>query len=140
MDAAVRQFLAGVPPNVREIVKALRALVLAAAGPTTESLLWRSLSYHRPELGGRVKGAVCLITPKSDHVELGFIHGALLPDPGHVLTGVRRSKRVVRVTAPAGVRHDKALHDLIRAAAEIRPVGDKSGVPGPARGCTRGPR
>jgi hypothetical protein len=123
MNSDVRHFLANLPTNTRRTVKSLRALVLAAAGPTTESVLWRSLSYHRPELGGRVKGAVCLITPKTEYVELGFIHGTLLPDPSHLLTGHRRSKRVVRIADATKLRNNRSLHDLIRAAARIRPGG-----------------
>ena len=121
MNAEVRRFLAGVPNDLRRIVEDLRVLVVAAAGPTTaETVVWRSLSYHRPESGGRVKGAVCLITPKAGHVELGFIHGVRLPDPVHLLTGHLRSKRVVRITATTDLRNNRALCDLIRAATEVR--------------------
>lgn len=137
MNADVRQFLASVPKNLQKTVKTLRELVLSAADGTTESVLWRSLSYHRPELGGRVKGAVCLITPKADCVELGFIHGVLLPDPGHLLTGQLRSKRVVRITATTDLLNDKTLPDLIRTAVAIRPVEGESGNRGLTRGCTR---
>jgi len=121
MNAEVREFLTHVPRNLRATVKALRRLVLAAAGGTVESVLWRSLSYHRPELGGRVKGAVCLITPKTDHVELGFIHGILLPDPGRLLTGHGRSKRVIRMTSMADLSDTRMLAALVRAAVTIRP-------------------
>jgi hypothetical protein len=122
MDADVRGFLAAVPTDLQRTVKAVRELVLSAAAGTTESVLWRSLSYHRPELGGRVKGAVCLITPKTDYVELGFIHGVLLPDPEHLLTGRLRSKRVVRIAAAMNREDKRALRDLIQAAVTSRPV------------------
>jgi len=91
MRADVRAFLARVPRNRRETVKALRELVLAAAGGTVESVLWRSLSYHRPELGGRVKGAVCLITPKTDHgvAVAGASFTVLLAHDGKVVSPPR---------------------------------------------------
>ena len=130
MNAEVCEFLTHVPKNLRATVKALRGPVLAAADGTVESVLWRSLSYHRPELGGRVKGAVCLITPRTDYVELGFIHGILLPDPERLLTGHGRSKRVIRIASTADLSHTRKLAALIRAAATIRPR------PGPAK---RGP-
>jgi hypothetical protein len=119
MNPEIRQFLKAVPANLRPTVTALRQVVLGAAAGSKESVLWRSLSYHRPELGGRVKGAVCLITPKTDHVELGFIHGILLPDPQHLLTGEGVSKRVVRVTPETDL---SSLEELIRAAVRIRPT------------------
>ena len=128
MDPEVRDFLADVPRDLRHTVNVLRRLVLAAAPRLSETVLWRSLSYHRPELGGRVKGAVCLITPKADHVELGFIHGVLLPDPRGMLTGHGRSKRVIRIDDAADLEADEPLADLIRAAVVTRPVGDGSDV------------
>lgn len=119
--ADVRTFLSGLPAGTVRIAKALRRLVLAAAPGTRESIVWGSLSYHRPELGGRVKGAVCLITPRADHVELGFIHGVLLADPEHLLEGERRSKRVVRITAVPDPAQAAMLEALVRAAAVTRP-------------------
>ena len=91
-----------------------------AAPETSETVVWGSLSYHVPELGGRVKGAVCLIAPRRGHVELGFVHGALLPDPRGLLTGSQKEKRVVRVERIEDVRRP-GMFDLVKAAVEVRP-------------------
>jgi hypothetical protein len=53
-------------------------------------------------------------------VELGFIHGALLPDPRGLLTGNQKGKRVVRVERIEDVRR-RAVIDLVKAAVEVRP-------------------
>jgi len=81
-----------------------------------------SRSYHLAFLGGRVKGAVCQIGVRADRVELGFIHGVLLPDPGHLLRGTGKSKRIVRVDH-VGQYPARVLARLVRDAVEIRPDG-----------------
>lgn len=70
-----------------------------------------------------MKGAVCQITPKSACVVLGFIHGAFLHDPEHLLRGDRRSKRQVPIDSSRDVPK-AALRRLIRAALNFHPGGD----------------
>lgn len=113
-------FVRGLGVEQRRIVAALRKLVSTAAPEAVETVLWRSLSYHRPQLGGRVAGAVCLITPRPDCVHLGFIHGAALPDPRLVLRGNASMKRFVRIQSRQDIRVG-ALRDLIRSAARFDP-------------------
>lgn len=113
-------FFAHLPAPQRKIARALRALIRELVPEIAESVLWRSLSYHRPKIGGRVKGAVCLVTPKAGAVELAFIHGAALADPAHVLRGTRRSKRFLPIRDMAEV-DKQVLVDLIKAAAQYVP-------------------
>ena len=120
-STAVRELLAVLPPDVRRVATALRRMVRRAARGTSETVVWGSISYHVPELGGRVKGAVCLIAPRRGYVELGFIHGALLPDPRSLLTGNQKEKRVVRVERIEDARR-QALVNLVKAAVEVRPT------------------
>jgi len=113
----VSRFLARLPQGQRGVVRDLRRETTPA---TAETVLWKSLSYHRPNLGGRIKGAVCLITPKSDGIHLDFIHGVAIPDPAHLLRGEAKSKRFVLVRGVGDV--DRAnLKGLIAAAAEYDP-------------------
>ncbi|MFG0285529.1 MAG: DUF1801 domain-containing protein [Phycisphaerales bacterium JB039] len=122
MDAAdeVRRFIDGTPPAQRDLIRALRQLVLEVAPGASETVLWRSLSYHTPQQGGRVKGAICLITPRADCVHVGFIHGAALPDPAGILRGEGKSKRHFRLRSGQVIPRD-ALAELIRAAEAHRP-------------------
>jgi hypothetical protein len=116
----VKTFWARLPRQQREVVEALRLLVLQAASGAAESILWGSLSYHRPSFGGRIKGAVCLITPKADCIHLGFIHGASIPDPHRLLCGGGKAKRFVPVRSLADINREE-LRGLIHAAAEYDP-------------------
>jgi hypothetical protein len=126
----LRLFLAEVRPSQRKTIEVLRRLVRRSAGQAVETVLWRSLSYHRPEVGGRVKGAVCMITPRADGVQLGFIHGAALCDPEGLLHRSGIAKRFVAFRSSRDIPR-KPLSALIAAAA--RYVPGESRVPGRAR-------
>jgi hypothetical protein len=117
---ALKLFLAEVPPSQRTTIEALRRLVRRSAGGTVETVLWKSLSYHRPDVGGRVKGAVCMITPRPDGVQLGFIHGAALCDPQRLLHHSGIAKRFVAFRSARDIPR-KPLSALIAAAARYVP-------------------
>src|SRR5205085_11841024 len=93
--ADLNDFLDLLPPASRQLVVALRAVVRRIVPHAEESLVWRSLSYHRPEIGGRVKGAVCQIVVRRGLVRLDFVHGSRLTDPSSLLQGKQVSKRFV---------------------------------------------
>jgi hypothetical protein len=94
MATAVEAFLDALPPESRELVLALRDVVRRTAPHAEESLLWGGLSYHRPEVGGRVKGAVCQVVVKGGRVRLDFIHGVSTKDGGG-LTGLLLARGAV---------------------------------------------
>ncbi|MCK6459047.1 MAG: DUF1801 domain-containing protein [Planctomycetes bacterium] len=112
-------FVRRLPPRNRRLVAALRAVVRRAAPGAFESVLWGGLSYHRPEVGGRVKGAVCQIVVKGGVVRLDFIHGIRLKDPSRLLLGRLVSKRFVRIATVADARR-REVAALIREAASLR--------------------
>jgi hypothetical protein len=116
----VKLFPAGLPRRQGQIVAALRRLVRQTAPETTETVLWDSLSYHRSSFGGRIKGAVCLITLRPDCVQLGFIHGYALADPSRLLRGSGKAKRFVPIQNVQDI-DAQALSALIRAAAKYDP-------------------
>ena len=116
----LKDFLARVPPGQRQIVAALRRLIRQIAPETSETVLWDSLSCHRPSFGGRIKGAVCLITPKADCVHLAFIHGAALADPHHLLRGSGKAKRFVPIREVRDSER-QGLSALVKAAAQYDP-------------------
>lgn len=120
LDLDVEDFLESVPPQLRELIELLRNLVFDAAPGVAETHLWGGISYHRPWIGGRVKGAVCGIGINGDLVQLGFIHGRSLPDPEGLLTGEGKSKREVEFASVEDVPQG-AVHDLIRFAADFVP-------------------
>jgi hypothetical protein len=113
-------FVAGLSRQQRQVVARLRRLIRQAAPEAEETVLWGSLSYHRSSFGGRIKGAVCLITPRTDGVHLGFIHGAVLRDPLGLLRGTAKVKRFVPIQRAEDIDED-ALTDLIRESARYDP-------------------
>jgi hypothetical protein len=112
------RFLAGLAPGQIRIVRRLRRVVRRAAPRARESVLWGGLSYHRPEVGGRVKGAVCMIVAKDGRVRLDFIHGARLADPARLLRGAMKSKRFVSIESVADAERPE-VEDLVRRAASV---------------------
>ncbi|MFO0864480.1 MAG: DUF1801 domain-containing protein [Gemmataceae bacterium] len=121
MDADISEFIAGLPPDMRRLVSALRKLVRRTAPEAEESMVWGSLSYHRPNVGGRVKGSLCLIVAKKGEVRLDFIHGVRLADPASLLRGRQTSKRYVLIENRAMIDLPEVA-DLIRQAAEFDPA------------------
>jgi hypothetical protein len=108
-------------PETRRLVSALRDVVRRTVPDAEESLLWGGLSYHRPQVGGRVKGAVCQIVVKGDKVRLDFIHGIRLADPCGLLRGDRVSKRFVSIGSVPDAERPEVIA-LIQAAAALDPT------------------
>jgi hypothetical protein len=117
-QTGVNEFFDTLSPEVRSLVSALRRVVRRTSPRAEESVVWGSLSYHRPEVGGRVKGAVCQIVVKNGQVRLDFIHGMRLADPCGLLQGDRVSKRFVPIGAMTDTRRPEIVA-LIREAAAI---------------------
>ena len=120
-QADLKAFLDALAPETRQLVLALRDVVRRTAPHAEESLVWGALSYHRPEVGGRVKGAVCQIVAKDGQVRLDFIHGIRLADPCGVLQGDRVSKRFVPI-GTVGDAERPVIVALIREAAALDPT------------------
>jgi hypothetical protein len=114
----VRAHLDSLPPESCEIVLALRDVVRSTVPDAEETVLWGSLSYHTPWIGGRVKGALCQITAKRGEVRLEFIHGVRLADPAGLLRGDRLSKRYVPIDSSAEAQRPEIVN-LIREASTL---------------------
>ena len=86
-------FLQRTPAPLQEIVFELRNLVAEVAPDAVEVIRWGGLSYFHEKRGGVVSASICQIAIFDDHIGLGFIHGAFLPDPHHLLEGTQKAKR-----------------------------------------------
>lgn len=120
-NVSMHTFLASLSPQVRGTVSALREVVLRTVPQAEESVAWGGLSYHRPGVGGRVKGAVCQIVVKAGRVRLDFIHGIRLADPHRLLQGNRLSKRFVPIEDDADTERPEVVA-LIEEAANLDPT------------------
>ncbi len=116
-------FLDALSARDRKTVRALRDVIRTILRDAEESLLWGSLSFYLPAVGGRVKGAVCLITVKAGEIRLEFIHGVRLSDPADLLQGDRVSKRFLPISSVAEARRPEVAA-LIHEAAALHERGE----------------
>jgi len=102
----------------------LRDFVLEVAPEVAESNAFNALCYHKPDRPyGVIGGNVCMIGVRGDHVELGFIHGAFLPDPDGILEGKGKAKRHIVIRNRKDFRR-RAVKRLIRAALAHEPAAE----------------
>jgi hypothetical protein len=117
---AVEKFLQHTPEQFREIVLELRNIVASVAPCATEVILWKGISYYDEKRGGPVSAGICQVSILPDHVRLGFIHGAYLPDPRGLLEGDRKAKRFVRIYSYETAEWDY-YKDLITSSYKFDP-------------------
>lgn len=93
----IEKYLLHANPELRDIVLEIRNIVASITPGATESQHSRGFSYYFKERGGPVSAGICQIGIFSDHVRLGFIHGAFLPDPEGRLVGEPKYKKHLRI-------------------------------------------
>ena len=107
-------------PELRDIVLEIRNIVASVAPGVTEVQHRRGFSYYYQERGGPVSAGVCLIDIFADHVRLGFIHGAFLPDPQVLLVGDPKYKKHLRLYSYEHAPWD-TIRELIIASSRFDP-------------------
>ncbi len=109
------------PGALCDLVLELREVVLAAAPETVEAIKFNALCYYKPdEPFGSIGGNVCMISARHDFARLGFIHGASLPDPDHLLKGTAKAKRYIDLRSSRDLRRGP-IKKLIQAAVAHQP-------------------
>jgi len=122
--AAIARHLESCPAELCDLILTLREFVQEVAPEVHEAIKFNSLCYYKPNQPyGVIGGNVCGIGTKADRVQLGFIHGAFLPDPENLLQGTGKAKRHIEVRDATEIRRD-ALAALIRAAIAYTPTED----------------
>jgi hypothetical protein len=112
-----QKIIASAPADLQEIVLELRNLVAEVAPRATEKVHSRGFSYYFSDRGGPVSAGICQINLHEDHVRLGFIHGAFLPDPDGLLVGEPKYKKHLRLYSFATVDWDYCKALIIASAA-----------------------
>lgn len=116
----IEKHLQHVPRELCDIVLEIRNIVASVAPQATESQHSWGFSYYYKERGGPVSAGICQIGIFRDHVRLGFIHGAFLPDPEGLLVGEPKYKKHIRI-----YQYEQAsweyLRQLIVASAKFDP-------------------
>jgi hypothetical protein len=115
-DEQLSRMLRSEPPAVAALVERLRTVVLDAHPDLREKVNtgWHGIGYHHPR-GGYVVG----LFPRDGGVNVGFEHGADLPDPHGRLLGERRRTRDVRVEVGAGPDEEEIVVDYLDLAVDL---------------------
>ncbi len=116
----LEKFLQYAPRDYQEIVLELRNIVACVAPAATEKVLWNGLCYYDGRRGGPVSGGICMVSVEADHVCLGFVHGAFLPDPEGLLEGARKAKRFLRIRSYEAAPWDY-IKELITSSYNFDP-------------------
>lgn len=84
--------------------------------PEANELLYRTHALTAVfSLSERLGDAYCMLPIYTNHCNLGFNRGTLLPDPHHLLTGTGNLIRHIDIASPADYRNPK-VRTLVRAA------------------------
>jgi hypothetical protein len=96
----LRDLLADHSDEVADLTRRLRAFIRTNAARTGREGIprWHGLDFHHP-----ATGYVATLFPREHDVNVGFEHGADLPDPHGLLQGNRRQVRYLIFT-PRSVR------------------------------------
>jgi len=105
----IEKHLQYVPVELRDIVLEIRNIIASITPNATERQHSRGFSYYDKERGGPVSAGICQIGIFRDHIRLGFIHGAFLPDPHGLLVGEPKYKKHVRI-----YNYEQAPWDYLR--------------------------
>jgi hypothetical protein len=103
------------PPSVRHLAHELRKLIRRTLPKVDERAYdgWHGIGYH-----DRQSGYLAGIFPQPDCVKVYFEHGAVLPDPHHVLTGTGAQVRHVSCWPDVPVP-EQAIRELLAAAVRL---------------------
>ena len=117
-DPSVTDWLSNLPPELRAIVKQLRAVAQTQMPDAHEFI------YH-DAIGNSVSDSpldrICYIAPqKKGYVNFGFFFGAGLPDPNKLLIGEGKRLRHVKIWNVAAAKNP-ALATLIAATWKKAP-------------------
>jgi hypothetical protein len=120
----IEAYFSSASPDALEIVLELRNLIFAVAPATTEMIQWKGISYFDASRGGPVSGGICQVHIIDGVVRLGFIHGAFLADPRHLLQGNRKVKRYLEIPSFDLAPWDE-IKRLIQTSYEFDPYAMK---------------
>jgi hypothetical protein len=118
VSASLEDLLGNYSPEVRDLARRVRALVLDVAPGLREQVdLPASLLGY--SVGPKMVDTVCTIMPLKAGVNLGIYRGAELPDPERLLTGTGKVHRHVRLSSTADVDRP-AVRQLLEAVVAAK--------------------
>lgn len=112
----VDAFINGQTPAVQPIVRRLRALVQTTLPELVEHLDGNDVLRYGPTT--KMRDFVCYISGHKAHANLGFAHGASLPDPDGLIEGTGKNLRHVKVRTVGATAHP-GLKQLLEEASWV---------------------
>jgi hypothetical protein len=114
-NEAFGEMLSAFPAEVQAVAHRLREVILSLH-PDAHEVVWRVERSAGYGLGPRkMQDQYAYLRPHARHVNLGFMRGAVLPDPEGLLQGTGKALRHVKVRDPGEAEHP-ALRALLEAA------------------------
>jgi len=112
MPDFVEGFLSNYSEDVQAISKKLRDLARHEMKHAQEFLYYNAITYS---LTSSFLDRICYIRPLTSKVTLGFLYGRQLNDPDHILQGIGKRSRYVRIRTIDEVKRS-SVKDLVKAA------------------------
>jgi hypothetical protein len=106
------EFLSSYPEEIRRISVELRKMARSTMPRAHEFLYYDAINYS---LDDSPLGRICYISPMEKYVTLGFLFGARLDNPHHLLQGIGKRARHVKIRTLEEARNP-ALKELIKVA------------------------
>jgi hypothetical protein len=108
----VEGFLTNYAGEIQDVSRKLRSIVRHEMPGAEEFLYYDAINYS---LSSSPLDRICYIRPLEKRVTLGFLFGRRLGDPEHLLQGIGKRSRYVKVRTVEEAK-SSALKDLVKAA------------------------
>src|SRR5207245_7412166 len=108
----VKEFRSNYPDQIRKITKELRHTARKAMPRAHEFLYYDAINYS---LSDSPLERICYISPAQSQATLGFLFGAHLDDQHHLLQGIGKRARHIKIRTLEEARNP-ALKELVKAA------------------------
>lgn len=126
MNNGFEEILASANPHARELARGARTLI-EEVYPRVIEVPWPKQRVIGYGVGPKkMTEHFCYISVSRDHINIGFMYGAELPDPEHLLGGTGKLLRHVRITETRQLS-DPALRKLLEVASRHRMPEKPSG-------------
>jgi hypothetical protein len=112
MADVIEEFLSNYPDQIREITEEVRRMARRAMPGAHEFLYYDAVNYS---LSDSPLERIFYISPTQSQVTLGFLFGAFLDDKNHLLQGIGKRARHVKISTLEGARNP-GLKELVKAA------------------------
>jgi hypothetical protein len=112
MVDVVEEFLSSYPDQIRKITEEVRHIARSAMPRAHEFLYYDAVNYS---LSDSPLERICYISPAQSQVTIGFLFGAHLDDKHHLLQGIGKRARHIKIRTLEEAKNP-ALKELVKAA------------------------